>query len=135
MKKTTTKTAATKSTPLKSVDDYMGRLPEDARTTLEKLRKSIKAAIPQAEEFLSYQIPTYRQNGAILLAFGAAKNHCALYVMSKAVMDALKDELAPYDLAPTAIRFPINDALPATLVKKIIKARIEETEKKAKKGK
>jgi len=121
------KTAA--STPVSNVDDYLAALPEEARATLEKLRKAIKAAAPKAVEVISYQIPTFKYHG-FLVAFAAWRKHCGLYVMSKAVMEAHKDELKSYDIGKTAttIRFPANSPLPAALVRKLVKARIAENE-------
>lgn len=119
------KAATPDNTPLKDVDDYMNRLPEEARPGLDKLRKAIRAAAPKAEEVISYQIPTYKLKGA-LVAFGAGKNHLAMYVMSIPVMNAFREELEAYDKAPTTIRFPFNSTIPAALVKKIVQARIEE---------
>lgn len=110
-----------------NVDEYLAAVPEDARATLEKLRKTIKTAAPKATEAISYQIPTYKYHGP-LVAFAAFKNHCGFYVMSPAVMDAFKDELTPYDTAKATIRFPVDKPLPATLVRKLIKARIKENE-------
>lgn len=116
----------TDATP-NTVDDYLAGLPDDMRPALEKLRKQIKAAAPNAEEGISYQIPTYKQNG-MLLSFGAWKNHCALYGISLA---AFADELAAFDTSKGTIRFRPDKPLPAGLVKKIVKARIAENEASA----
>jgi uncharacterized protein YdhG (YjbR/CyaY superfamily) len=111
----------------RSVDEYLAGIPEDARATLEDLRAKIRAAAPEATETISYQIPTFRQ-GAPLVAFAAFKNHCSLFPMSLKVMDDLRDDLKPYDTAKTrgTIRFPIDTRLPASLVRKVVKARIAE---------
>jgi uncharacterized protein YdhG (YjbR/CyaY superfamily) len=118
---------AAKTIPVKTVDDYLQALPEDIRVTLEKLRHAIRAAAPQAEEVISYGIPPFKQNGG-LVGFGAASKHCAFYVMSPAVMKMFAEELRGYDTSPGAIRFPQDKTLPATLVKKLVKARIKENE-------
>jgi len=115
------------SAPARTVDDYLAALPEEARATLEKLRKTIKAAAPRADEVISYQIPTYKYHGP-LVAFAAFKNHCSFYVMSSSFLDAHKDELKAYDTAKGTIRFPIGKPLPAALVKKLVKARMEDNE-------
>ena len=109
------------------MDDYLAAVPEEARVTLEKLRKTIKAVAPQAIEVISYQVPTYKLHGS-LVGFWATKNHCAFCVMSTSVMDAHEDELKPYDTAKATIRFPAGKPLPAALVKRLVKARIEENE-------
>ena len=68
----------TKSAPARDVDDDLARVPEEARATLEKLRKTIKAAAPRATEVISYQMPMYKQNG-MLVGFAAFKDHCSLF--------------------------------------------------------
>jgi len=118
--------------PPKDVDAYLTGLPKEQRDALEKLRKIIQAAAPKAEEVISYQIPYFKYHGP-LVAFRAARNHCSFHVMSFAVMDAHKAELKGYDTAPATIHFPSDKPLPAALVKKLVRARIAENEKKAKK--
>ena len=124
------KTAA-KSAPAKDVDDYLAAVPKEARVTLEKLRKTIKAAAPRATEVISYQMPMYKQNGMVV-GFAAFKDHCSLFPGS-AVMDAHKEELKRYDTSKGTIRFPANKPLPAALVKKLVTARIKENEARASK--
>ena len=108
-----------------TIDDYLAPLSPDKRAALEKLRKAIKAAAPKAEECISYQIPAFRLNGRLLVAFGAAVKHCAFYPGSLPV-EAHKDELKAYDTSKGTIRFPANSPLPATLVRKLVKTRIAE---------
>ncbi len=122
------------SATARDIDGYMADLPEEARVVLEALRRAIKAAAPDATESISYQIPTFNYRGR-LVAFAAWKNHCGLYPMSKAVVEALKNELKPYAAADTqnTIRFPLGEPPPAALVKKIVKARMKENEARAKK--
>jgi uncharacterized protein YdhG (YjbR/CyaY superfamily) len=117
-----------KSAPVKTVDDYLAALPEDARATLEKLRKTIKAAAPKATEGISYQMPMYKQQG-MLVGFAAFKNHCSFFPGAKAIATH-KDELKTYGTSKGTIRFPIGKPLPATLVKKLVKERIAENEKR-----
>lgn len=80
----------------KNIDDYLDAVPADKRTALSKLRKIIRAAAPKAEECISYQIPAFRQNG-LLVGFGAAAKHCALYPMSSRLIKAHEKELRNYD--------------------------------------
>ena len=94
----------------------------DKRTALEALRKSIKAAAPKAEECISYQVPAFRLNGKLLVAYAAAAKHCAFYPGS--VVHAMKDELKDYDTSKGTIRFPANKPLPPALVRKLIRLRI-----------
>jgi len=118
-----------KSAPATNVDEYLAGVPKEARATLEKLRKTIKAVAPKATEVISYQMPMYKQNGMVV-GFAAFKDHCSIFPGS-AVMDAHKEELKHYDTSKGTIRFPANKPLPAALVKKLVKARIKENEARA----
>jgi uncharacterized protein YdhG (YjbR/CyaY superfamily) len=109
----------------KTIDEYLGALNDDQRTALEKLRKTIRAAAPKAEECISYGLPAFRLNGP-LVAFGAATNHCAFYPMSASTIADHKNELKGYDTSKGTIRFSPDKPLPATLVRKLVKARIAE---------
>jgi len=109
-----------------SVEEYLAALPADKRTALEKLRKTIKAAAPEATETISYQMPAFKDHGRILVYYAAFKDHCSLYPASEAVMEALGDELKPYFAGKGTIRFPADKPLSAALVRKIVKARLEE---------
>jgi uncharacterized protein YdhG (YjbR/CyaY superfamily) len=117
--------------PAKNVDEYLAAAPEDVRPVLEKLRRTIRAAAPKAEEVISYQIPMFKYHGPLVF-FAAFRNHCSFYVVSKPIMEAFSSELNPWDTSGTTIHFSAKNPLPASLVKKIIKARIEENEAKAK---
>jgi uncharacterized protein YdhG (YjbR/CyaY superfamily) len=116
-----------RSVPARDVEGYLAVLPKEARVTLEKLRKTIKAAAPKAEEAISYQVPTFKYHGPLVF-FAAFKNHCSFYVVSKSIMKTFSRELKPYDTSGTTIHFSAENPLPATLVKRIVKARIEENE-------
>lgn len=105
-----------------SVDEYLDALGADKRAALEKLRKTIRAALPGAEECISYQMPAFRYQGRVLVWFGAAANHCSFF--PGGVVDALKDELEGYDVSKGTVRFQPDRPLPATLVRKLLKARI-----------
>jgi uncharacterized protein YdhG (YjbR/CyaY superfamily) len=107
----------------KTIDQYLARLGEMQRTALEKLRCDIRAAVPIAEECISYDIPGYRLGSKLLVSFGAAKNHCAFYPGAHPIK-AHKSELFGYDLAKGTIRFSPEKPLPAALVKKLIKTRM-----------
>ena len=112
-----------------TVDEYLAAVPKEARATLEKLRTTIKAAAPKATEGISYQMPMYKQQG-MLVGFAAFKDHCSLFPGAKAVA-TYKDELKAYETSKGTIRFPIGKPPPAALVKKLIKTRIAENEKRA----
>jgi uncharacterized protein YdhG (YjbR/CyaY superfamily) len=116
----------------RSVDDYLSQVPEEARAALEKLRKTIKAAAPNTTETISYQMPTFKYQGRALVGFAAFKNHCSLFPYSTGVMDTLREELQSYDTSGNGatIRFTADKPLPAVLVKKVVKARIEEIDRR-----
>jgi uncharacterized protein YdhG (YjbR/CyaY superfamily) len=110
----------------KTIDEYLATLSDDKRAALEKLRKTIKAAAPKAEECISYRLPAFRLNGKLLVAFGAAAKHCAFYPMSSSTVAAHKADLKDYDTGKGTIRFQPDHPLPAALVRKLVKARIAE---------
>ena len=112
-------------TGARTIDEYLAALSDDKRAALEKLRKTIRAAAPKAEECISYQIPAYRQDG-MLVGFGATGNHCAFYLMSSSIVEAHKEELNDYDTSKGTIRFQPDKPLPVGLVRKLVKARIAE---------
>ena len=116
-----------------TVDDYLAALPEEARTTLEKIRKTIKAVAPKATEVISYQMPMYKHHG-MLVGFAAFKDHCSLFPGAKPIATH-KDELKAYKTSKGTIRFPIGKPLSAALVKKLVKTRIAENEAAFKKKK
>jgi uncharacterized protein YdhG (YjbR/CyaY superfamily) len=109
--------------PIKTPDDYLAMVDDDKLVALEKLRKMIKAAAPEAEECISYGIPAFRLNGRFLVGYGAAANHCAFYPGS--VVQKMKNELKGYDISKGTVRFPANKSLPTSLVRKLVKLRIE----------
>jgi uncharacterized protein YdhG (YjbR/CyaY superfamily) len=109
----------------KTIDEYLASLPADKRAALEKLRQTIRAAAPKAEECISYQLPTFRQDG-MLVAFGATARHCAFYLLSSTTVASHQDELGKYDTSKGTIRFQADKPLPAALVRKLVKARIAE---------
>jgi len=121
-------TSAKKSAPALTVDDYLAALPEEARATLEKLRKVVKAAAPKATEVISYQIPMYKHHG-MLVGFAAFKDHCSFFPGANPIATH-KDELKAYETSKGTIRFPIGKPLPAALVKKLVKTRVAENEKR-----
>ena len=110
----------------KTIDEYLAAVSADKRAALEKLRKTIKAAAPKAEECISYQIPAFRLDGRILVSFGAGANHCAFYPSSSTTVAAHQDDLKAYDTSKGAIRFQAGKPLPVALVRKLVKARTAE---------
>jgi uncharacterized protein YdhG (YjbR/CyaY superfamily) len=117
----------------RSIDDYLAGVPAESRAALEKLRATIRAAVPDADETISYRIPTFKYHGP-RVGFAAFKEHCSFFVMSPAVMDAHKEDLETYDRSKGTIRFPADKPLPAALVNKLIEARIKENEARIARG-
>jgi uncharacterized protein YdhG (YjbR/CyaY superfamily) len=122
------------SRPPRDVDAYLATLPEDARATLEKVRQTVKAAVPDAIEVISYQMPAFQHNGRMLLWIAAWKDHCSLYPISQTVRQTCEKELEAYETSKGTIRFPIGKPLSAAFVKKIVKARIADNETSDKEG-
>lgn len=110
------------------VDALLATLPEDVRIALDALRQTIRSAAPEAVEAFSYGAPAFKYRGRPLVSYNAAKNHCSLYVMSPAVIDAYRAELGVYDTSKGTIRFTPDARLPDDLVTKIVKARMAETD-------
>jgi uncharacterized protein YdhG (YjbR/CyaY superfamily) len=111
---------------LTTIDEYLAAVSEDKRAALEKLRKTIKAAAPKAEECISYQLPAFRLDGKLLVGFGATAKHCAFYPMSATTVAVHQDELEGYETSKGTIRFQSDNPLPGALVHKLVKARIAE---------
>jgi uncharacterized protein YdhG (YjbR/CyaY superfamily) len=110
----------------RTIDEYLAAVSDAQRAALEKLRKAIKSAAPKAEECISYQLAAFRLDGRPLVAFGATKSHCAFYPLSGSTVSAYKSELAGYQTSKGTIRFQPSKPLPASLVKKLVRARIAE---------
>jgi uncharacterized protein YdhG (YjbR/CyaY superfamily) len=105
-----------------TVDEYLAQLPPDKRAALQWLRRHIKAAAPAAEECISYGIPAFRLDGKLLVHFGAASKHCALY--PGAVVETHREALKGYDTSKGTVRFQPDSPLPAALVRTLVKAQI-----------
>jgi uncharacterized protein YdhG (YjbR/CyaY superfamily) len=111
------------------VDEYLERVPEPARTTLNKVRAVIRsAAPPEATEGISYGIPTFKYKG-MLASFAAFSDHCSLFPGAGPTIE-FKNELKNFQTSKGTIRFAPNKPLPATLLRKLLKARVAENERK-----
>ena len=110
----------------RSIDSYLAGLKDNQRAALQRLREAIQKAAPGSEEGFGYGLPAFRFRGKLLVAFGAAKAHCALYPMSPRVLEAYREELKGFDTSKGAIRFQPAHPLSTILVQKIVKARIRE---------
>jgi len=113
----------------KSVSEYLASLDTDKRVALRKLRAAIKAAAPSAEECISYGIPAFRLNGKVLVWFHCATTHCSFFPGAYPIA-ACKRDLKKYSTSKGTIRFPPAKPLPASLVRKLVKARIAERDRR-----
>jgi uncharacterized protein YdhG (YjbR/CyaY superfamily) len=112
----------------KNIDEYLAGIPEPARGTLSKVRAAIRSAVPkEATEAITYGMPTFKYKGS-LMAFAAFKKHCSLFPMSMAVIAEFENELKGFHTFKGTIQFPPDKPLPATLLKKMVKARIRQNE-------
>jgi uncharacterized protein YdhG (YjbR/CyaY superfamily) len=123
-----------KTSGVAEVNAYLAAVPAESRTALEKLRETIKAVAPKAAEVISYQIPTFKLNGRMLVSYAAFKNHCSFFPGAAAIK-AYETELSAYPTSKGTVRFHANKPLPATLVRKLVKLRIGENEARARKAK
>jgi uncharacterized protein YdhG (YjbR/CyaY superfamily) len=112
-----------------SIDEYIATCPKELQKTLQELRATIKAAAPEAEEKISYQMPAFALNG-ILVYFAAFKNHIGFFPTASGVR-AFKHELSQYEGSKGTVRFPLDKPLPLELISKIVKFREAENLKKA----
>jgi len=113
----------------KDVDEYLAGVPEPARGTLKKVRAAIRSAVPAGStECISYGMPAFRNKG-VLVWFAAFSNHCSLFPTG-AVIEAFKKELKGFSTSKGTIHFPTDKPLPAALVKKMVKARVAQNERK-----
>jgi uncharacterized protein YdhG (YjbR/CyaY superfamily) len=113
----------------KSIDEYLARVPEPARSTLNKVRAVIRSAVPaEATETISYGIPAFKYKG-VLVWFAAFSGHCSLFP-GASVIEAHKNELKGYPTSKGTIHFPIDKPLPNALIKKLVKARVAQNESK-----
>ena len=113
-------------TKFTSVSDYIASKPNEARVALERVRRAIRKAVPEAVEGLSYQMPTYTLNGVPVLYFAGWKAHYSLYPATDALVAAFQRELAPYERSKGTIRMPLSEPVPAKLIERIARFRAEQ---------
>lgn len=113
----------------KSIDEYIATFPEATQVLLQEMRATIKAAAPDAVEKISYQMPTFAQQGNVV-HFAAFKNHIGFYPVPRGV-EAFEQELSLYDGSKGTVRFPMDKPLPLALISRIVQFRVTENLKKA----
>ena len=108
------------------IDSYLAGLDEPKRSTLEQLRRSIRAAVPDAEECISYGMPAFKVQGKTVAGFAAFKKHLSYLPHSGSVLPTLAADLAGYEGTKGSLHFPIDQPLPGSIVQKLVRARLQE---------
>jgi uncharacterized protein YdhG (YjbR/CyaY superfamily) len=111
----------------RSIDAYLRGLEPEQQRALEKLRKTIKSIVPDAEETISYNMPAFRLDGKVIAGFIAAKDHLSYFPFSGRTVTTLKADLTEFSTTSGTIRFSVDRPLPDSLVRKLIKTRIAES--------
>ena len=115
---------------------YMASQPKGVRSVLERVRRTIRKALPRAEEVISYQIPAYKVNGRVVIYFAGWKQHYSLYPVTKRLIAEFKAELEPYEVNNKGTaRFPLSEPVPAKLIEALAKFRAKEVAQMAPKSK
>jgi uncharacterized protein YdhG (YjbR/CyaY superfamily) len=114
----------------REVDDYLAKLEAPKRATLQTVRETLRALLPEAEEVISYGMPAFRLDGRVIAGFAAFKNHLAYLPHSGSVLSQLQDDLAGYESTEGSLHFPIDKPLPKALVKKLVAVRLGELKQK-----
>ena len=118
----------------KSIDEYIASFPEDMQKIMKKLRKTIKAAAPEAGEKISYNMPTFTLNGKYLVYFAGWKDHIAFYGAPKGNPE-FSEDLTSYESGAGTLQFPYDQPMPYDLISKIVKFRVAENMKRSDKKK
>jgi uncharacterized protein YdhG (YjbR/CyaY superfamily) len=116
-------------TPPKNIDEYIAGFSPAVQTILQAIRQTIHEAAPDAQETISYQMPTFTLHGN-LVHFAAFKNHIGFYPVPSGI-DAFKDELAVYKQGKGSVQFPLDQPIPYDLIRRIVAYRVEENLAKA----
>jgi len=107
----------------KDIDDYIAGFPPEVQKKLEQIRKTIQKAVPDAEEAISYQIPTFRLRGKNLIHFAAYQRHIGMYPAPRGV-DEFQEELSRYEGGKGTVQFPLDQPVPVALIRRIVKYRV-----------
>lgn len=114
-----------------NIDEYIAGFPEDVQQILQQVRATIKKAAPDAEETISYAIPTFRLKKTNLVHFAAFKNHIGFYPAPTG-MEAFKEELAIYKAGKGSVQFPLGKSMPLHLITSIVEFRMKENPERTK---
>ena len=113
-----------------NIDEYIAAFPDEVQAILQKIRKTIKKAEPDAEETISYQIPTFNLKGSYLIYFAAYKKHIGLYPAPIGNAE-FKEEMSVYGSGKGTMKFPLDKPIPYELISRIVKFRAKENLKRA----
>lgn len=116
-----------------TIDEYLAPFPPNVRTLLEKVRRAIRTAAPDADEAIKYRMPTFVLNGRNLVHFAGYTRHIGFYPTPSAI-ESFKKELARYPSAKGSVQFPLDQPIPYPLIGRITRFRVNETTQKAAKG-
>jgi uncharacterized protein YdhG (YjbR/CyaY superfamily) len=117
--------------PRQPIDEYLAKLDEPKRTTLQELRRTIAAILPEAEECISYGMPAFRLEGKVIAGFAAFKNHLSYLPHSGSVLGELAPDVVGYRRTDGSLHFPIDKSLPKALVRKLIAVRLKDVRNRA----
>jgi uncharacterized protein YdhG (YjbR/CyaY superfamily) len=109
----------------KTIDDYIALFPLEVQECLQKIRTTIKKAAPQAQEAISYKIPTFTLDGKYLIYFAAFKKHISVYPAPRGAK-AFKEELAKYEGGKGTLQFPLDKPIPFSLIRRIVEFKVKE---------
>lgn len=107
----------------RTIDEYLAPLPAAQRAALEKLRKTLRGIVPDAEECINYGVPGFRVDGKVVAWFAASKNHLSYF--PGAALSEFELDLADYETSKGTIRFQPDAPLPVALIRKLVKARMK----------
>jgi len=106
-----------------NIDEYLARVPAESRAALEKLRRTISSIVPEALETISYEIPTFKLNGRMLVSFAAFSEHCSFFPGAGPI-ELHQNDLRSFPTSKGTIRFTPDRPLSSALVKKLVKTRM-----------
>ena len=115
----------TKQPAYQTIDEYIAAYPENVQAHLSKIRATIRELAPDAQETISYGIPTFKQNGKYLIYFAAYKRHLSVYPAPTGVEQFAKD-VARYGKGKGTLQFPLNEKIPYGLLRRLVKYRLKQ---------
>lgn len=112
------------------IDAYLATVPEPHRTTLQAVRSTIRAILPDAQECIYYGVPAYKVDGIGVAGFLACKQHCSYFPMSGSVFSAMAKDIEKYKTSKGALHFAVDKPLPAAIIRKLIETRLNQIAEK-----